>query len=249
LAARPGPEPAEALLAPWASYSPAVRREAAEALVRHPDRARLLLRAVEAGRVRPADLDPTRTRQLLQHARADVKALAAKVLSDNLPGDRKKVLDRYQPAVDADGDVARGRAVFGKACATCHSVGDLGVDVGADISDTRTKTRAALLNDILNPNAAIDGNYVEYAVTLKSGRTVSGVVAAETAVSVTLRRAENQTETVLRQDIEEMRSTGRSLMPEGLEQTVSVAEMGDLLTFLKNWRYLDGAVPLGSPSR
>jgi putative heme-binding domain-containing protein len=237
------------LLTSWASYSPAVRREAAEALVRRPDRARLLLAAVEAGRVRPADLEPARARQLLQHPRADVKTLAEKLLRDNLPGDRKEVLERYQPAADKEGDAARGRAVFARVCATCHRVGDLGVDVGADISDTRTKTRAALLNDILNPNAAIDGNYVEYAVTLKSGRTVSGVVAAETAGSITLRRAENQTETVLRQDVEEMSSTGRSLMPEGLEQTVSVAEMGDLLTFLKNWRYLDGAVPLGPPGR
>ena len=57
--------------------------------------------------------------------------------------------------------------------------------------------------------------------------------------SVTLRRAENQTETVLRQDIEEIQSTGVSLMPEGLEKTITIEEMADLLTFLKNWRYRD----------
>jgi putative heme-binding domain-containing protein len=166
-------------------------------------------------------------------------------LRDNLPEERKQVLERYKSAARSEGDAARGKLVFQKNCATCHRVAGLGVDVGADISDTRGKVREALLNDILNPNAAIDSNYIEYTVTLKNGRTVSGIIATETAGSVTLKRAENQTDTVLRQDIGEMQSTGRSLMPEGLEKSVSVEEMADLLSFLKNWRYLDGAVPLG----
>jgi putative heme-binding domain-containing protein len=245
LADQPGPEPAEALLKPWAGYTPAVRREAAEVLVRQPDRALRLLHAVEAGHIRPSDLDSAKARQLLQHPQPDIKALAAKLLRDNLPEERKQVLERYKRAARAEGDAARGKLVFQKNCATCHRVAGLGVDVGADISDTRGKAREALLNDILNPNAAIDSNFIEYTVTLKNGRTVSGIIATETAGSVTLKRAENQTDTVLRQDIGEMQSTGRSLMPEGLEKSVSVAEMADLLSFLKNWRYLDGTVPLG----
>jgi hypothetical protein len=35
-------------------------------------------------------------------------------------------------------------------------------------------------------------------------------------------------------------------MPEGLEKNIPVADMADLLSFLKNWRYLDGTVPLGA---
>src|SRR5207249_10391341 len=125
----------------------------------------------------------------------------------------------------------------------CHRVAGIGVDVGPDIADTRTKTAEALLVDILNPNQAIDNNYVNYVVTTKGGKVLSGILAAETASSVTLKRAENQTDVVLRQDIDEITSTGASLMPEGLEKTISVEEMADLLSFLKNWRYLDGAVP------
>lgn len=54
---------------------------------------------------------------------------------------------------------------------------------------------------------------------------------------------------MLRQDIEEVRSTGTSLMPEGLEQNISVEEMADLITFLKNWRYAGGEVPLRGDAR
>ena len=100
-----------------------------------------------------------------------------------------------------------------------------------------------LLQDILSPNAAIDANYVNYIVTTKSGKEITGIIAAETASSITLRRAENQTDSVLRQDIEEVRSTGVSLMPEGLEKTITIEQMADLISFLKNWRYLDGNTP------
>jgi putative heme-binding domain-containing protein len=246
LAAQPGTASAEALLKPWRGLSPAIRREAVSALVRQPDRALQLLRAIEAGVVTANDLDPARTQQLLKHPRADVKELAAKVLKGHLPEERKFVLDRYKAAAAGEGDAARGKLIFTKNCATCHHVAGQGVQVGPDISDTREKTRDQLLNDILNPNAAIDANYIEYSVTLKNGKSLNGIIVTETGGSITLKRAENVVETVLRQDVDEVQSTGRSLMPEGLEKTISVAEMTDLLTFLKNWRYLDGSVPLGT---
>jgi putative heme-binding domain-containing protein len=246
LAAQPGSASAEALLKPWSNLSPAIRREAVSALVRQPDRALQLLRAVESGVVSAVDLDPARSQQLVKHPRPDVKELAAKVLKKHLPEERRLVLDRYKAATSGEGEAAKGKLVFTKNCATCHIVAGVGVQVGPDISDTREKSRDQLLNDILNPNAAIDANYVEYSVSLKNGRTISGIIVTDTGGSITLKRAENVVETVLRQDVDEVQSTGHSLMPEGLEKTISVAEMTDLLAFLKNWRYLDGTVPLGA---
>ena len=197
---------------------------------------------MKAGRVKPGDLDAGRRRQLVNHRNAEVRALARKLLHDAQPAERRQVLEHYRAALGRKGDPGRGREVFKKNCATCHRVADVGIDVGPDVSDTRTKTAAALLADILDPNQAIDNNYVNYLVTLKSGKSLSGILAAETASSITLRRAEKQTDVVLRQDIEEIASSGVSLMPEGLEKTITVADMADLLDFL-NWRYLDGAVP------
>ena len=106
-----------------------------------------------------------------------------------------------------------------------------------------------MLVDILNPNQAIDNNFINYVITTKAGKVVTGIIKAETASSITLTRGEGQSDVVLRQDVEEIRSTGQSLMPEGLEKSVSVDQMADLLAFLKNWRYLDGAVPLGGPAK
>ena len=154
-------------------------------------------------------------------------------------------MKKYRAALDLNGDPARGKEIFRKNCATCHRVGGIGVDVGPDIADTRTKTLDALLVDIILPNAAIDNNYVQYIATTKSGKSITGILVNETAVSLTFKRAEGQADVLLRSELEELQSTGLSLMPDGLEKNINVAEMADLLHFLKNWRYLDGTVPLG----
>lgn len=244
LAAHPRPEVAGLLLGGWRGYTPSVRAEVLEALVRDPARAAALLAAVEAGKVRPGDIDPTRARRLIVAKDATVRTRAARLLKDGLPADRKEVLEKYRPALTMTADALRGREVFRNHCANCHAVAGIGVQVGPDISDTRTKTPEMLLTDVLNPNAAIDGNYVAYTVTTKDGKSLTGVIASETAAGITLRREQNQSDTVLRADIDELRSSGQSLMPEGLEMNVSVQEMADLIRFLKDWRYLDGATPM-----
>ncbi|MCS6853013.1 MAG: c-type cytochrome [Gemmataceae bacterium] len=249
LAAHARPEVPRLLLQSWRSYTPAVRRQVIEVLLRQPERVRVLLDELEAGRLKPGDFDALRTRQLVNHPQADIRKRAQQLLRANLPADRQKVLLEYQSALSLTGDPKRGMAVFQKQCASCHRIANVGVQVGPDISDTRTKTPEMLLLDILNPNQAIDSNYVNYTVLTKSGKALTGIIAVETASSLTLKRADNQVDVVLKQDIEEIQSTGVSLMPEGLEKAISVAEMADLISFLKNWRYLDGSVPLSFPPR
>jgi putative heme-binding domain-containing protein len=58
------------------------------------------------------------------------------------------------------------------------------------------------------------------------------MIAAETATSVTLKRAENESDTVLRTNIDEMVNTGLSIMPEGIEKLVTPQEMADLVEYL-----------------
>jgi putative heme-binding domain-containing protein len=149
-----------------------LRREVTEILLAQPDRILSLLREMGAGRVKPGDLDPLRARQLVKHGRPEIRDLARKLLEESLPAERKQVLERYQAALTLKADPGRGREVFRKHCATCHRVAGVGVDVGPDVSDTRTKTPEGLLTDILNPNQAIDANYINYLVTTKAGKVL-----------------------------------------------------------------------------
>jgi putative heme-binding domain-containing protein len=225
------------------TVTPALRREIQLALLRRPDRVALLLDDVEAHKLAPGDIDAGVLNLLFNSGAPELRERARKLLKASLPDDRRQVLQRYKDAALSEGEAGRGREVFQKNCATCHSVAGIGVRVGPDIADTRVKTREQLLSDILNPNGAIDGNYLNYVVSTRSGQVLGGLIAAESASSLTLKRALGETDIILRQDIDEIRSTGASLMPEGLEKNITVTEMSDLITFLKNWRYDEGRPP------
>jgi len=248
LAGHPGTEVSKTLLDVWPSATPSIRRAIAGVMVGSPNRAAALLDAIEGGAIPLGDLETAQRRRLVEHPSMQIRERAQSLIDSATPEARTKAIERYRPVLERPGDAERGRAVFRKHCASCHRVGDVGVDVGPDIADTRTKTKAQLLEDILNPNASIDANDVAYVLASRDGEVFDGLIAAETASSLTLRRADREERTILRSEVEELRSTGKSLMPEGLEETIDQDAMADLLAFLKNWRYLDGSVPLGSGS-
>jgi putative heme-binding domain-containing protein len=85
---------------------------------------------------------------------------------------------------------------------------------------------------VLDPNREVNPQYVNYVVVASEGKSVTGLISAETATSVTLKRQENATDTILRVNIEELRSTGQSIMPEGLEKQLDVQAMADLIAYL-----------------
>jgi putative membrane-bound dehydrogenase-like protein len=237
------------LIPAWAGATPALRGELAEILASTPARANALLDAVEQGGIAPTDLPPAIVRRLAREGSGPVRTRAEKLLQSALPADRSAILAQYASAAEQPGDPARGAEVFQRVCATCHRIGGRGVAVGPDISDTRVKTSQQLLMDILHPNAAIDANYVAHAVALQDGRVLTGLIAGETSAGLILRRAEAQEDRILRSDVEEIRSTGISLMPEGLEKDITVSQMADLIAFLKNYRYIEAEIPLGKGAR
>src|SRR4030095_8269377 len=148
------------------------------------------------------------------------------------PSPRKEVVAKYQAALSMKGDAARGKKTFETACATCHRAGDLGKDVGPNLATIRQWNPDQVLINILDPNREVAPNFVGYTVETKDGRTLEGISPEESAASLTLKRAEGLTETVLRSDIAQLSGSGLSLMPEGLESAITVEQMADLIAFL-----------------
>jgi putative membrane-bound dehydrogenase-like protein len=244
LARLDGIEPWAQLVERFPSESLQVRSAILDGIFQRPERIALLLDAIEVGTIRPAEIDRVQTDRLLKHGDAKIRERAAKIFGSATPADRQKALEDYQSVLAMNADAVRGRQVFAKNCATCHKIGEIGVNVAPDISDSRTKTPAQILGDIIQPNRAIDANYIAWNVLLTDGSSASGVLSAETGTSITLRQPEGKTLVVSRSDIEQLKSTGLSLMPEGLEKNVPQQDMADLIAFIKNWRYLDGLTPL-----
>ena len=226
------PETASILLARWRTSAPAIRSEIVIAMLNGRNRVLPLLQAIENG-VIPANQIPfARRATLLRSADSQVKELAAKIFGGASPGPRKEVVAKYQNALSIKGDAARGQKVFEMSCATCHRAGDLGKDVGPNLATVRQWSPEQLLINILDPNREVAPNFIGYTVETKDGRTLDGLIADESAASLTLKRAEGVTETVLRRDIAQLSGSGLSLMPEGLEAAISVEQMADLIAFL-----------------
>jgi putative membrane-bound dehydrogenase-like protein len=222
---------ARRLLENWRSCTPPVRSQALDLLLGRDAWLTELLAALEKNTVPPGHIDAAHRQRLLAHRNTAVRARAEKVFSLT-SADRRKVLDGYGEALTAHGDAARGKAVFASVCATCHKLESVGHEVGPDLTAVAGKPAAYLLQEILDPNRNVDGRYVEYLAQTKAGRSFSGLLAAETATSVTLRAAEGKEQVLLRSEIEELSGTGKSLMPEGLEKDVGKADMADLLAYL-----------------
>jgi putative membrane-bound dehydrogenase-like protein len=225
--------------------SPETRFTIVNALIARAESAQLLLDQIAAGRIKSPEIDRTHVDRLLRYGDKAIRERATKLLADAIPADRQKVLAEYQVVLKMPSEAKRGLEVFKKNCAACHRVGGIGVDVAPDISDSRVKTAEQLLTDILQPNRAIDGNYISYTLLTKDGRSLVGVIASETATGVTIKQQEGKSVTLLRSEIEQMQSNGISLMPEGVEKEINHQQMADVISYIKNWRYLDGKTPLG----
>ena len=80
--------------------------------------------------------------------------------------------------------------------------------------------------NILDPNREVAANYVAYLVETRSGESLLGILAAETATSVTVRQPFGKDTVVLRSDVRRIESQQLSLMPEGLEEGFEAAGHG-----------------------
>jgi putative membrane-bound dehydrogenase-like protein len=234
LAPRARPEVAGLLLSSWPAYTPAVRREAAEALFARSDRLVGLLDALDKKAVLANQLEPARLEQLRNHAEPALRRRALTILAGQVAADRQKVVESYRAALELNADVARGRATFRKNCITCHRLENEGYEVGPDLlSAIRGKSGDYLLIAILDPSREVDPRYLNYIVTTKKGQTITGLIAAETAASLTLRRGDRAEDTILRGQIESIQATAKSVMPEGLEMQLSKQDLADLIAFLQ----------------
>ncbi len=229
------PGAAALLLQAWGGMSPRLRASAAEALFGRPAWISVFLDAVEQGRVGRGDVDPARLDLLKTYPDAAVRQRAAALFTQGLPR-RQEVVGAYQQALARAGDRDRGKALFKTHCSSCHRLDGVGQQVGADLAAIRDRGLDSVLLNILDPNREVKPQYQSYVVVTETGRILTGMIAAETANSLTIRKPDGGEETVLRLQVDELKSTGLSFMPEGLEKQIDLAAMADLLAYLNGAR-------------
>ncbi|NQT12859.1 MAG: c-type cytochrome, partial [Planctomycetes bacterium] len=226
------PAVAEALIEAWIGFTPQLRGTASEVLFARRDRLPVLLEALEDELIRPSQLDPARIQFLLDHSDAAIRDRASRLFGDEVLAHRQEVVADYRDALEMPGEIDRGRAVFKRECSKCHRLEGVGYDLGLPLGSIKDRGKDGILLNLLDPNANINPQYVNYVAVTDQGQSITGMITTETANSITLQRAEGESDTVLRSNIDELVDTGLSIMPEGLEKQVTKQEMADLLDYL-----------------
>jgi putative membrane-bound dehydrogenase-like protein len=227
------PESVDVLIKLLPGLSPATQSEVIEVLLSRDAWISPLLAAVGDKKVASGQIPLVHQKRLLKHAEPALKKKAQALFSAKA-NPRASVVKTYQAALKLSGDIERGRNVFSQSCMACHKVGEIGHEVGPTLSTLKTHPLESILIQILDPNREVLANFTQYFVTLNDGKTTSGQIFGESPSSLTLRRAGGVEETILRQNIKSINSSGLSLMPEGLEAVIDLQSMSDLIAFLRS---------------
>jgi putative heme-binding domain-containing protein len=218
----------------WPSHTTATRAVMAVQAVRSPAGTEALISALESDLVSAVELSASTREGLSQLKDKPLRRRVQPILDAVRPADRAEVLSRYANVANRRGNSASGAILFKQNCQTCHAIHGVGQKVGPDLTSVASRRTDLLITDILDPSHQVSPDYINYLAVTKEGRVLSGLIAAETTESVTLRREEGQQDTILRSDIEQLRASGKSIMPDGLEQRISPEQLTDLLEFLHN---------------
>ncbi|MCA9177553.1 MAG: c-type cytochrome [Planctomycetales bacterium] len=227
------PQAADVILQRWAELGPQVRGSALEILLRRTESIKKMLQAMEGERMQPAALSVDQRVRLLKHSDQEILASASKLFGGAVSSNRQQVAEKYRDALTLECSGDRGAKVFQRICAKCHRLNGQGHQLGPDLSDVRNRSHLALLYDILDPNSKVEPRFTAYAVRTVDGEVFSGLIVTETPDAVVLGMGEGKEQTIGRSEIEQIRASNVSLMPEGVEKDITIQEMADLLEYLK----------------
>ena len=203
-------------------------------LLSRPRSTEALMDAMDQGIVQLAELSLDQKQALAAHPDAAVRRRARQLLDRGgaLPNpDRQKVLAQLLPITKVTGDPVAGKDVFKKQCAKCHIHSGEGTRIGPDLTGMAVHPKAELLTHIIDPSRNVEGNFRVYTIVTVDGLIINGLLASESKTAIELFDAEGKKKVVLREDIEELVASSKSLMPDGFEKQVNRNDITNLLEF------------------
>ena len=217
------------------SLTPKIRRAAIAVLLKRPEATDSLLTLIERGNLLLSELTLEQKQTLNSHPISQTRARAKTILEQGgaLPNaDRQKVLLEMMPVAMVSGNAAAGKTIFKDQCANCHKHNGEGAEIGPDLTGMAVHPKQELLTHIIDPSRDVEGNYRRYTVTTLDGLLINGLLAAESKTSIELYDEKGKKQVILREDIDELAGSTKSIMPEGFEKQISKKDMADLLEFL-----------------
>ncbi len=170
-------------------------------------------------------------------------------------------VEKIRKDVQSLGDAKRGKAIYLNtalvSCATCHKLEGVGGNVGPDLTRVwDTMTTEKLLESMVTPSKEIKEGYQTFTALTVDGQSYSGLKVTDTATEVVIREATGRDIKIARKDLDVLKSSNQSLMPDNVVSQLSYAQFLDVLAFLKNQKeqeamrglVLDGSILVGLPA-
>ena len=237
LASYDHPETPARILAGYAVYSIPERRAALSTLAARVDTARRLVAAVRSGQVPVKDLTAATARQLRDLGDKEVDQFVDELwgVARTSPKEKTDLMNKYKSLLTDDrvagADVAHGRAVFARTCAQCHTLYGEGGAVGPDLTGSNRFNLDYVLQNVIDPSAVIAREFQVTLVRTKDGRVLSGV-AQEGDHALTI-VSETGTVVVPHEEIDKVKRSELSMMPDGLIHGLSDKDFTDLVAYLR----------------
>lgn len=219
------------------------KNEAIQTLASRPAYAAALLGALESKRIPARDLTPFVARQIQAHSDAALtQRLKALGIVRPIAAEKAARIAQLKsiltsPAL-AQADKSRGRALFDRTCAACHTLFDTGGTLAPELTGSQRVNLDYLLENIVDPNAVVWDRYKATYFDTRDDRLISGIVAAENESTVTI-QTQTGLESLPRTDIVDRRLSSLSMMPEGLLDTLDHQELLDLIAYLQSPTQVD----------
>lgn len=249
LASVPDPATPQAILERYRQFAPEERDDALATLASRAEFATALLDAIAAGTVPARDLSVTTARQLQALNRPRITGRLEKLWGTSRPTAQEKLvlMAKYKALIAADAasaDASRGRLVFERTCQQCHTLYDVGGDVGPNLTGSDRANLDYILENVLDPSATVAREYHLTTVATADGRVISGILREQTDKTVTIQTV-NERVVLPRDEVEALQESPVSMMPEGLLEKLSPEEVRDLVAYLAS----KAQVPLAAKAR
>ena len=216
--------------------TPQTRTAGIAVLLSRPESTRSLLDAIDKGTVLLAELSLDQKQALVRASRPFDSAAGQETLKPRRSAAQSRSAKSPRPTYcrsrNKPAMPRRGKQVYKKQCSKCHVHGREGTRIGPDLTGMAVHPKAELLTHIIDPSRDVEGNFRVYTVLTTDGLVLTGLLASESKTAIELYDVEGKKKVLLREDIEQMLASRKSLMPEGFEKQVKPDEIKDLLEFL-----------------